>query len=166
MPPPPCATAASEEKNRGRQEVRQVRWVGTTPEKLGCVGAQSVVEMTRATEILTGKDKGKCSLETVYYVSSLPLVPENALALLLLIRSYWGIESGHHYRLDVTAMEDASRVRHRNSLRVLGDVRRIVMGFYYAWRAVRKNKRQSTLKDFHDTMNRHQHREAWRLLRS
>jgi predicted transposase YbfD/YdcC len=146
--------------------VRHVRWVGTTPEQLCCVGAQSVVEMTRATEILTGKDKGKCSLETVYYVSSLPLVPQNAMALLLLIRSYWGIESGHHYRLDVTAMEDASRVRHRNSLRVLGQVRRIVMGFFYAWRAARKNKRQSTLKDFHDTMDRHQHREAWRFLQT
>jgi predicted transposase YbfD/YdcC len=166
LPLPSCATAASKEENRSREEVRQLRWVGTTPEKLCCVGAQSVVEMTRATEILAGKDKGKCSLETVYYVSSLPMVPENAMALLLLIRSFWGFESGHHYRLDVTAMEDASRVRHRNSLRVLGDVRRIVMDFYYAWRATRKNKRQSTLKDFHDTMDRHQHREAWCLLRS
>ena len=140
-----------------------MRWVGTTPEKLCCVGAQSVVEMTRATEILKGKDKGKCSLETVYYVSSLPMVPENAMALLLLIRSYWGIETGHHSRLDVTAREDSSRVRHRNSLRVLGQVRRIVIGFYYAWRATRKNKRQSTLKDFHETMAHHQLREAWRL---
>jgi predicted transposase YbfD/YdcC len=122
--------------------------------------------MTRATEILKGKDQGKGSLETVYYLSSLPMVPENAMALLLLIRNYWGIESGHHYRLDVTAMEDASRVRHRNSLLVLGQVRRIVMGLYYAWRAARKNQRQSTLKDFHDTMDRHQHREAWCLLQS
>lgn len=146
--------------------MRQLRWVGTTPGKLCCVGTQSVVEMTRATEILTGKDQGKCSLETVYYLSSLPMVPQNAMALLLLIRRYWGIESGHHYRLDVTAMEDASRVRHRNSLLVLGQVRRIVMGLYYAWRAARKNIRQSTLKDFHDTMDRHQHREAWHLLQT
>jgi predicted transposase YbfD/YdcC len=146
--------------------VRQLRWLGTTPEKLCCVGAQSVVELIRATEILTGKDKGKCSLETVYYVSSLPLVPQNALALLRVIRSYWGIESGHHYRLDVTAREDASRVRDRNSLLVLGHVRRIVLGLFYAWRAARKNQRQSTLKDFHDAMDRHQHRAAWRLLQS
>lgn len=146
--------------------MRHLRWVGTTPEKLCCVGAQSVVELTRATEILKGKNQGQCSRETIYYVSSRPMVPEHALALLLLIRSYWGIESGHHYRLDVTAREDASRVRHRNSLRVLGQVRRIAMGFYYAWRAARKNQRQSTLKDFHDTMDRHQHRAAWRLLQS
>jgi len=146
--------------------MRQLRWVGTTPETLCCIGAQSVVEMTRATEILQGQDKGKCSLETVYYVSSLPMAPQNAMNLLLLIRSYWGIESGHHHRLDVTAMEDASRVRNHNSLLVLGQVRRIVMGFYYAWRAARDNQRQSTLKDFHDAMDRHQHREAWRLLKT
>ena len=30
----------------------------------------------------------------------------------------------------------------------------------------RKNKRQSTLKDFHNTMARHQHREAWRLIKT
>ncbi len=143
-----------------------MRWVGTTPEKLCCVGAQSVVELTRITEIPKGKDQGKCRRETVYYVSSLPMTPANAMALLLLIRSYWGIESGHHYRLDVTAREDASRVRDRNSLRVLGQVRRIVLGFYYAWRAARTNQRQATLKDFHDTMHRHQHRAAWRLLQT
>ena len=116
--------------------------------------------------VLTGKDKGKCSRETVYYVSSLPLIPQRAMLLLLLIRSYWGIETGHHARLDVTAMEDASRVRHRNSLCVLGQMRRIVMGLYYAWRDARTNKRQSTLKDFHNTMARHQHREAWRLIKT
>ena len=88
------------------------------------------------------------------------------MLLLLLIRSYWGIETGHHARLDVTAMEDASRVRHRNILCVLGQMRRIVMGLYYAWREARTNKRQSTLKDFHNTMARHQHREAWRLIKT
>ena len=31
------------------------------------------------------------------------------MALLLLIRSYWSIEAGHHQRLDVTAKEDSSR---------------------------------------------------------
>jgi len=166
LPPPPCATAASEEINRSRKETRQLRWVGTTPEKLCCVGAHSVVAMTRATEILKGNDQGKCSLETICYVSSLPMVPENAMMLLLLIRSYWGIEAGHHQRLDVTAKEDSSRVRHRNSLLVLGRVRRIVLGFYYAWRAARKNKLQSSLKDFHDAVDRHQHRDAWRLIQT
>lgn len=122
-----------------------------------------MVELTREVTILKGKERGRHSIETVYYVSSLPMTPANAMALLLLIRTYWAIEAGHH-RLDVTAKEDASRVRERNSLLVLGRVRRAAMSFYHAWRAGRKNKRQSTLKDFHDAMDRHQHRTAWQLI--
>ena len=84
LPPPPCATAASEEDNRGRHEKRSLRWVETTPETLGCVRAKSVVELTCEVTILKGKDRGQHSVETVLYVSSLPMIPANALALLLL----------------------------------------------------------------------------------
>lgn len=124
-----------------------------------------MVEITREVTELKGKHRGRHSVETALLVSSLPMTPDRAMELLLIIRSYWRIEAGH-YRLDVTAREDASRVSHRNSLRVLGVVRRITLGFHQAWRAKRKNKRQSTFKDFHDTMNRHQHRAGWRLIQS
>jgi hypothetical protein len=83
-----------------------------------------------------------------------------------LIRQYWAIEAGLHQRLDVTAREDSSRVRNRNSLLALGIVRRVAMSFYHSWRASRKNKRQSTLKDFHSAMDRHQHRAAWQLIKA
>jgi len=122
------------------------------------------VEITREVTVLTGKHRGQHSVETALLVSSLPMTPQNAL-LLLIIRSYRCIEAGHH-RLDVTAREDASRVRNRNSLTVPGLVRRITLGFHQAWRAKRKNKRQSTLKDFHDAMDGHQHRAAWRLIQA
>ena len=123
------------------------------------------MEVTREVTVLKGKHRGKHTVETALLVSSLRMTPENALPLLLIIRSYWRIEAGHH-RLDVTAREDASRVRNRNSLTVLGLVRRITLGFHQAWRAKRKNQRQSTLKDFHDAMDRHQHRAAWRLIQA
>jgi len=122
------------------------------------------VEVTREVTVLKGKHHGKHTVEITLLVSSLRMTPENAL-LLLIIRSYWRIEAGHH-RLDFTARENASRVRNRNSLRVLGIVRRITRGFHQAWRANQKNKRQSTLKDFHDAMDRHQHRTAWRLIQA
>ncbi len=93
------------------------------------------------------------------------MTPANALALLLLIRNYWAIEAGLHHRLDVTAREDFSRVRDRNSLLALGLVRRAAMGFYHAWRAAQKNKRRSTLKDFFNAMDRHHHRAAWQLIK-
>jgi hypothetical protein len=35
------------------------------------------------------------------------------------------------------------------------------MGIYYDWRRGRKNKRQSTLKDFHDDMRRFNNRHAF-----
>lgn len=80
--------------------------------------------------------------------------------------SYWEIESGLHQRLDVTAAEDASRVRNRNGLLVLGILRRCAMGIYYDWRRGRKNKRQSTLKDFHDDMRRFNNRHAFATITS
>jgi hypothetical protein len=45
-------------------------------------------------------------------------------------------------------------------LLVLGILRRCAMGIYYDWRRGRKNKRQSTLKDFHDDMEHHRWRDS------
>jgi hypothetical protein len=40
------------------------------------------------------------------------------------------------------------------------------MGIYYDWRRGRKNKRQSTLKDFHDDMRRFNNRHAFATISS
>jgi predicted transposase YbfD/YdcC len=51
---------------------------------------------------------GKETVETRYYISSLPLgVKRFAHA----IRSHWGIENGCHWSLDITYREDESRIR-------------------------------------------------------
>jgi len=128
------------------------------------VGARSVVEVTREVTILGGKDKGKDTREQVLYVSTLVLDPAQADELLRIVRDYWGIEGGLHQRLDVTAREDASRVRNRNSLLVLGMLRRTSMGIYENWRRRRKNQRQSTLMDFYDKMSAFNQRQAFELL--
>jgi predicted transposase YbfD/YdcC len=138
--------------------------VAASAESLCCVGARSVVEVTREVKILGGKDKGKESLETVAYVSSLEFEPQLAEQVLAFIRLYWGIEGGLHQRLDVTAEEDKSRVRNRNAIKVLGIARRAIFGIYLQWRRSRKNKRQSTLRDFYDTMERFNHRLAFTKL--
>ena len=57
--------------------------------------------------------------------------------------------------------EDSSRVRNHNAIPVLGILRRHAVGIYYHWRRHRKNLRQSTFKDFHDAMNRFNHRLAF-----
>lgn len=119
------------------------------------------MEVTRETLVLRGKHKGKRSIERVVYVCSIEPDPARGAELLERIRRYWDIEGGLHQRLDVSAGEDSSRVRNRNALLVLGILRRGAMGIYYQWRRRRKNLRQSTLKDFHDSMNKFNHRLAF-----
>jgi hypothetical protein len=70
-------------------------------------------------------------------------------------------ESRRPQRLDVTAGQDSNRVRNRNAIKVLGILRRSAMGISYQGRRQQKDRRQSTLKDFHDTMNRFNHRQAF-----
>ena len=123
-----------------------------------------MVEITREVKILKGKDQGKESIERVLYISSREFEPQHALKLLHTVRAYWEIESGLHQRLDVTAREDASRVRNRNSLLVLGIVRRSMMGIYRDWQRGRANQRQSTLSDFYDAMNKFNGRQGWQKL--
>lgn len=48
--------------------------------------------------------------ELVYGLTSLPPSRANPAKLLSLIREYWGIENGLHYRRDVTLHEDATRL--------------------------------------------------------
>jgi predicted transposase YbfD/YdcC len=162
MPALVCVTAASEDKNnRSRHEKRTLRWVSADAETLCCVAARSVVEITREVEILKGKDKGKCTKESVIYACTLDPDPARGQELLDRVRKYWGIESGLHQRLDVSCGEDSSRVRNRNALLVLGIMRRSALGIYLHWWKHRRNKRQSTVKDFHDAMNRFNNRLAF-----
>ena len=120
-----------------------------------------MVEITRETTILRGKNKGKTSIERIIYICSLEPDAARGDELLNRIRLYWDIESGLHQRLDVSGGEDSSRVRNRNAILVLGILRRSVVGIFYQWRRHRKNLRQSTFKDFHDAMNRFNHRQAF-----
>ncbi len=92
--------------------------------------------------------------------------PLEAPQLLQTIRDYWDIESGLHQRLDVTAKEDASRMRNRNALLVLGLARRSMMGILRDGRRRRKNQRQSTLSDFYGAMKKFNQCEGWRKLYS
>ena len=53
-------------------------------------------------------EDGKTSIQTRYYISSLP---NDARVLLASVRTHWGIENSVHWVLDVAFGEDDSRVR-------------------------------------------------------
>jgi len=95
------------------------------------------------------------------YVCSMEPDPARGTELLERIRRYWDIEGGLHQRLDVSGGEDASRVRNRNAILVLGILRRSAVGIFYRWKKLRKNLRQSSFKDFHDAMNKFNNRLAF-----
>jgi hypothetical protein len=124
------------------------------------------LEVTREVTFLGGKNKGKTTFEKVYYVCSQEFDPDRTAEMLSRIRQYWDIEGGLHQRLDVSAREDASRVRNRNALLALAIVRRSMIGHFYRWRAGRANQRQSTLMDYYDSMSAFNHRRAFRTIRS
>lgn len=72
--------------------------------------------------------------------------------MLMARRSYWGVESGLHARLDVTAMEDKSRVRLRNNALNLALMRRAAVSIACAWMRQEPNARKANLPGFYDAV--------------
>jgi len=112
--------------------------------------AAQVARVDRIRELKGGRQE----VETVWIITS--LTPEQATPerLLELVRLYWCIENGTHHPLDVSAGEDACRVRHPTSATVLGVLRRAVQGEYQAWKRRQPRKRDQTFPTFRDLMSR------------
>ena len=67
---------------------------------------------------------GKTSVETRFYISSLP---GDAKVLLAAIRGHWGIENSLHWVLDISFREDESRVRTGNTAGNLALIRHMAL---------------------------------------
>jgi hypothetical protein len=101
-----------------------------------------------------------------YLLTSRPPDLLSASQWLAAQRAYWGIEAGLHQRLDVSADEDRSRVRHRNAAWVLGMFRRIGVSLFMHWRGQDTRRAKSTLSDFHEEMGLEHQRRAFALVNS
>jgi predicted transposase YbfD/YdcC len=80
---------------------------------------------------------GEATTTTVRYgVTSLPPSVADAARLLELARQHWLIETGLHYRRDVTLGEDASLVRRGRAPEVLASLNNTVLGLFarLGWR--------------------------------
>lgn len=101
--------------------------------------------------------------DELFLVTDLPaeqLPPERWLEN---VRAYWGIETGLHARLDVSAEEDKSRVRKRNNALVLAHFRRVTVSLGIEWMRSQTTKRKKSLRDFHDFNLADGHRNAFTL---
>ena len=102
--------------------------------------------------------------ETVALVTSLPPEALNAAQWLWANRAAWGIENGLHQRLDVSHLDDQSRVRLPKSMRVMGMFRRFSNSLFMHWRTRQPNPQYKTTTDFFTAMNAEHHRYAIRCL--
>jgi hypothetical protein len=73
---------------------------------------------------------------------------------------FGGIENGLHQRLDVSHDDDRCRVRHPNSMLVLGLFRRLANSLFMEWRSRQPNSKYLTTTDFAVDMDAENHRRA------
>jgi predicted transposase YbfD/YdcC len=100
-------TAETVNKGHGRREKRTI-WVSTElNDYLDWPGVAQVFRLERL--IWHEKHKGY-TRHVVYGLTSLSPQQASPKKLLALIRQYWGIENGLHYRRDVTLKEDVTRL--------------------------------------------------------
>jgi len=135
--PPQDLTSAVQtaERNRGRLEARCLIPFDTPAEAVGFPFVEQAARLTRCLDSDRHPAQG---IETEYLLTSCPATALPAGAFLQADRDYWGIETGLHLRLDVSAGEDRSRVRHRTSAlnRVASArVREAVFGAGVGWAA-------------------------------
>ena len=88
----------------------------------------------------------------------------NALEWLKLNRASWGIESGLHQRLDVSHLDDLSRVRKPSSMLFMGMFRRLSNSLCMHWISKQRNPNHKTTADFFNAMNANHQRNAIRSL--
>jgi predicted transposase YbfD/YdcC len=102
----PVRRHITQEKGHGREEIRSYLQM---PVPSGLRGLDLWKGLTSiGTATLACLRDGKETVETRYYISSLPVaVKQFAHA----IRSHWGIENSCHWSLDMTYREDESRLR-------------------------------------------------------
>ena len=97
------------ERNRGRLEARCLIRFDATAEAVCFPGVEQAARLTR---FVDRRDSKQERVEIEWLISSRGHARLGTEAMLAADRNYWGIENGLHLRLDVTAGEDRSRVRH------------------------------------------------------
>lgn len=133
------------EKGHGRIEWRGIRVLSVTPAQMGFPFAEQIARLDRWRYDV---HKGKLEVETVWVITSLTATKANEARLLELVRLYWSIENGLHFRLDVSGGEDECRVRHPIAATVLGLLRRAMQGVYRAWAKRQRKARDRTCPTF------------------
>lgn len=123
--PKDLRSAGTLEKGHGRIERRTLTVSSDLKGYVDWPYAEQVFQLEREFKQL---NTGQFTREVVYGVSSLTATEADAARLLAITRRHWGIESGLHYRRDVTLREDCSRVRAGQAPQMLAAINNLVLG--------------------------------------
>jgi predicted transposase YbfD/YdcC len=118
-------TVRTVNKGHGRHEERMLTTSSLLNDYLDWPGLAQVFKLERrAVNTATGEVRH----EVVYGITSLNAEKADAKRLNSLVRQYWGIENGLHYRRDRSLLEDATRMRDRNQAQNLAALNNLVVG--------------------------------------
>jgi len=120
-------TAQTVNKGHGRIETRTI----TTSEMLntysGWPGLAQVYRLERQFQWWRNGTCYRTSCEVEFGITSLTRQEASPKQLLQIRRSHWGIETGLHYRRDVTLKEDATRMTVGNTGKVMASLNNLVL---------------------------------------
>jgi len=128
------------------------------------VGFPGVAQAARLTRFVERRPSKAEEVEVEWLISSRTAAALPLAQMLQADREYWGIENGLHLRLDVTAEEDRSRVRHPRAALNLAMIRRATISVAIHWMQRCGKKRGATLRGFYDAMAAQNARKAFSLV--
>jgi predicted transposase YbfD/YdcC len=117
-----CSQHSEIDGGHGRIETRVAQATGDLEwlrERHDWPNLNSIAAITATVE-----QKGKRSIETRYYISSLAADPQRINRA---VRSHWGIENGLHWVLDMSFNDDQSRIRKENAPQNIAVVKHIAL---------------------------------------
>jgi len=124
-PPKDFSIATTVNKGHGRLEVRALITSSQLNDFLDWPFLKPVFKLERSITILK---TGQTRHEVVYGITSLTAEQASPQQLLAMLRSYWQIENGLHYRRDVTLQEDYTRFKHNTAAHVMATINNILLG--------------------------------------
>ena len=124
-PPKDFRSATTTSKGHGRLEVRTLTTSSQLNDFLDWPFLQQVFKLERWVTI---QKTGQTRHEIICGITSLSAEQASPEQLLKMLRSYWGIENGLHYRRDVTLHEDQTRFSKHSAAHVMSIINNIVLG--------------------------------------
>jgi predicted transposase YbfD/YdcC len=125
FPPKDLETVRTLSKGHGRIEERRLTVSSQLKDFLTWPYLEQVFKLERR---FISTKTAEIREQTVFGITSLAREEITPRKLLHMIRSYWGIENGLHYRRDVTLLEDATRMTKGKMGQAMACINNLVIG--------------------------------------